>query len=518
MTERAIGPEKKFDVRLALSFVLVAAAGVYAVLFGDPYIAILALPFFALGCARGKHPYVLTALALLPAALLLAISFGKSVATGMPLVAYDHFFLRGNLVMLAYNDWRVASGLLLTAVAIFFYARAMLSGKGSFSVFEKGGLVALALVAGYCIYAMRTEPQIAIWEPQSHYPTIRTFVKSTQATNPQLQLTAEAAPDAVPEATLDRTVPLAMTAPSDKPDIFFILQESTFLPEILRPEHRSKHLFAGDAAQRGPLRVHTYGGGTWRTEFSLTTQMRASEFGGDGLYVFHQLEGRVHRSIFSELKKLGYRTVVFYPVPGFFINAAPFYASIGVDEFYDPQSLGINKGWDWKTPDEKFYQAMLKKLENSPQPVVALMLTISQHGPHATQDPMTDYVERFDAADRAYGDFIDQVAARGRRAGVVTFGDHQPEFTLRYIADETARYTTTYDIRCVNFACTGAPDLAKPRDIVMLAPDALERFGFGLDDLSLAQRSAFAGCEGDTSLCGEASRLRFNTAFSHYFE
>lgn len=514
MIIRAFGSDRKIDVRLALSFLLVAAAGVYAVVFNDPYVAILALPFFALGCARGKHPLVLTALALLPAALLLAISFGKSVATDMPLVAYDHFFLRGNLVMLAYNDWRVASGLVLAALAVFFYAKTMLSGKGRFSPFEKGGLVALVVVSGACIYAMRSEPQIAIWEPESNFPTIRTFVKSTQATNPQLQLAAGEDMAGVP----DLTAPLAMTAPADKPDIFFVLQESTFLPEVLRPDHHSKHLFAGDAGQRGPLKVHTYGGGTWRTEFSLTTQMRASEFGGDGLYVFHQLEGRVHRSIFTELKKLGYRTVVFYPVPGFFINAAPFYASIGVDEFYDPESLGINKGWDWQTPDEKFYTAMLKKLENSPQPVVALMLTISQHGPHATKDPMADYVARFDAADHAFGDFMTQVAARGRRAGVVTFGDHQPEFTLRYIDDEKTRYTTTYDIRCVNFACNGAPDLEKPLDIVMLAPAALERFGFGLDDLSLAQRSAFTGCEGDTSLCDEASRLRFNTAFSHYFE
>lgn len=511
MTIGATGPGKTINVRLALSFILVAAAVVYAVWLDDPYIAMLALPFFALGCARGKPPLVLSALALLPAALLLAISFGKSVATGMPLVAYDHFFLRGNLVMLAYNDWRVASGLVLAALAIFFYARAMFSGKGRFSRFEKGGLAALALVAGYCVYEMRSEPQVAIWEPRSSFPTIRTFVKSTQATTPQLQLAADE--DGVPIAT-----PQDMIAPDDKPDIFFILQESTFLPEVLRPEHRPVRLFAGEAGQRGPLKVHTYGGGTWRTEFSLTTQMRAAEFGGDGLYVFHQLEGRVHRSIFTELKKLGYRTVVFYPVPGFFINAAPFYASIGVDEFYDPESLGINKGWDWKTPDEKFYSAMLKKLENSAQPVVALMLTISQHGPHATQDPMTDYVARFDAADRAFGDFIDQVGARGRRAGVVTFGDHHPEFTLRYISDEKARYTTTYDIRCVNFTCAGAPDLAKPLDIVMLAPAALERFGFGLDDLSLSQRSAFASCEGDTSLCGETSRLRFNTAFSHYFE
>jgi phosphoglycerol transferase MdoB-like AlkP superfamily enzyme len=511
MTERAPSSFKKIDIKLALSFIFVAAAAVYCYIFDDPYAALVVLPFFALGSARGKHPLVLTALALLPAALLLLVSFVKAMLTNIPLVAYDHFFLRGNVLMLAYNDWRVALGLVLTVLAVFFYGRAMLSGRGRFSLFEKGGLAALVLVSAYCVYAMRAETQIAIWEPDAAQPTVRTLVKSMAAPNPQLQLTANAGAPAAPQA---------MTAPSDKPDIFFVLQESTFLPEVLRPEHKPTRMFAGGSAQRGPLKVHTYGGGTWRTEFSLTTQMRPQEFGGDGLYVFHQLEGRVHRSIFTELKKHGYRTVVFYPVPGFFINAAPFYASIGVDEFYDPESLGISKGWDWKTPDEKFYQAMLKKLENSPQPVVALMLTISQHGPHAAQDPITDYVERFDQADRAYGDFLDALTARGRRAGVVTFGDHQPEFTLRFISDEKKRHLTAYEIRCVNFACEGQGDAPaqKGLDIVMLAPAALERFGFGLDDLSLAQRKAFHTCADDTDRCGEAERLEFNTAFSQYFE
>jgi phosphoglycerol transferase MdoB-like AlkP superfamily enzyme len=514
MSERALSSASRIDVRLALAFLFVAAAGIYSVVYDDPYVALLALPFFALGSARGKHPLVLAALSLLPATVLLAISVAKAFVTTIPLVAYDHFFLRGNVLMLAYNDWRVASGVVLTAAAIFFYGKALLSGRGRFTLLEKGSVAALTLVSAFCIHAMRTEPQIAIWDPALSLPTIKTFVKSTQAPSPELHLSANAETAPAPPAHH------GLTAPAQRPDIFFLLQESTFLPQVLQPDHRPKRMFTGPAAQRGPLKVHTYGGGTWRTEFSLTTQMRPQEFGGDGLYVFHQLEGRVQRSIFTELKDLGYRTVVFYPVPGFFINAAPFYASIGVDEFYDAQSLGIATGWDWKIPDEAFYKAMLKKLEGSDKPVVAFMLTISQHGPHATQDPLADYIRRFDAADKAYGDFMDALKARGRRAGVVTFGDHQPEFTLRFISNVKARHLTTYDIRCVNFTCDGdgeRPD-TKPLDIVMLAPAALERFGFGLDDLSLAQRRAFHNCEGDTDACAEAERLEFNTAFSHYFE
>src|SRR5688572_20840296 len=121
MTAGAAGSARRFDLRLALSFLLIAATAIYCVAYRDAYVALVALPFFALGCARGKRPAILAALSLLPAALLLAVSAGKTMATGIPLVAYDHFFLRGNVVMLAYNDWRVASGIVLTLAATFFF-------------------------------------------------------------------------------------------------------------------------------------------------------------------------------------------------------------------------------------------------------------------------------------------------------------------------------------------------------------------------------------------------------------
>ena len=48
MTMGATGPGKTIIVRLALSFILVAAAVVYAIWLDDLYVAILALPFFCL--------------------------------------------------------------------------------------------------------------------------------------------------------------------------------------------------------------------------------------------------------------------------------------------------------------------------------------------------------------------------------------------------------------------------------------------------------------------------------------
>ena len=253
----------------------------------------------------------------------------------------------------------------------------------------------------------------------------------------------------------------------------------------------------------------------------MITQMRPQEFGSDGLYVFHQLETRIKRSMFTMLKELGYRTVVIYPVPQNFINGHNFYKSIGVDEVYDPESLEISKGWDWEIPDTRLFQAIEKKIAESDTPLAVFMLTINQHGPHNFQDPMTDYIKRFEQSDVAYGTFLEDLKKTGRKTGVVAFGDHQPEFTARFVDDHAAWYYTAYDMRCVNFECARTPSTErgeKPLDIVLLGGMALEAFGFTLDDLSALQATIFKDCEDDIIKCGDKARLQYNTAFSRYFE
>lgn len=501
-------------IRVALALPVVAVAALYALAYSDPYMALFMAPFFALGCARGKHPLVLLALSLIPALILLAGSAVKFTLTGVPLVSYDRYFLRQNVLILAYNDWRVAIALLVTAGAALLYIKQLFSGQGPFSRFERWALVALAVVCSSAIIdARHWDRNFVNWEMVLGTPSLRTLVMSSQIPEPNLHVlaTAEAAP-------VTDDVPLGAPA-GPLPDIFIVLQESTFPPALARPGYEPRTLFAKSAPGSGPLHVNTFAGATWKTEFSVTTQMRPQEFGSDGLYVFHQLEGRIKRSVFTQLKSLGYRTMVFYPVPGNFINAKSFYESIGVDEFYDPEALGISAGWDWTLSDATLYDAMLMKIGDSQVPVVAMMLTIRQHGPHDHQDPMTDYVARFEASDLAYGGFLDLLARRGRKAGVVAFGDHQPDFTARYLPDHAAWYFTAYDIRCINFACAPAAHRSgQPLDVVMLTPLALENFGFRLDSLSMLQRKLFQSCDDDVMRCDESARSRFDSAFARFVD
>ena len=139
----------KRKIALILSGTVLAGTAIYAVAFNDFAFPLFMLPFFVLGCAHGKPPVVLLALSVLPALVLLAASTIKFALIGVPLVTYDHYFLRRNLVMLAYNDWRIALGLFLAAAAVVWYLRTLLSGKGALTHFEKVSLPVLAGCAAF---------------------------------------------------------------------------------------------------------------------------------------------------------------------------------------------------------------------------------------------------------------------------------------------------------------------------------------------------------------------------------
>ena len=500
----------------ALSLAVIGATAASALYETDPYILLGIAPFFLLGCARGKKPLNLVALASLPSLFLIFLSYVKVQLTGLPLSILDRFLLDSNIFVLAYNDYRVAVAIVVIAAGILYYLWALMTGRGRFTRFEKVGAGILSAFAGWFIFSVSTSNLDFLLTDENNTPTVRTFVKSMIVPSAHLTLSTDDESDL-------RMTHLSLGAPKGgKPDLFFVLEESTFDPRIVEPEYETKTLYSRNVPLSGPLRVHTFGGGTWLSEFSLVTQMRPQEFGDGGWYVFHQLPGRIKRSLFTQLKELGYRTVVLYPVPGFFLNARQFYKSIGVDEFHDPSALGISQGWDWKIPDSKFFDAALQKADETPsQPVAVFLLTINQHGPHDAERPFADYLSRFEQSDLAYKDFLDHLKARGHRAGVVVFGDHQPEFTKGIFPEEAPRQLTHYEIRCVNFPCVGVPKKRQgddQLDITLLAPTALEHFGFQMDDLSFYGKYLFGQCAADVTRCAEELRLKFNRAFSAAFQ
>ena len=252
-----------------------------------------------------------------------------------------------------------------------------------------------------------------------------------------------------------------LQAPAAKPDVVAILEESTFDPRILKactlPECKRK-MFDADKYTRahGLLTVHTFGGGTWTSEFAVLTGLAHTLFGAAGLYAPYNLAPRVDHTLPRMLRAAGYRTIAIYPMTGDFLNARNAYDYYGFDAFYDGTEYGL--GWESRDADllkvfERIYAD--EKRERPDQPLFVFMLTLHQHGPHMTplaelpapyDKPLfsgkfspkdlddwlnlnlSNYLERLQQSDAMMSDLEKLLLGGERPVVLMHFGDHQPSF------------------------------------------------------------------------------------------
>ena len=240
-----------------------------------------------------------------------------------------------------------------------------------------------------------------------------------------------------------------------RPDLLAVLEESTFPPRLLalcdRPECDAA-LFAEDARTvgGGDLRVHTYGGATWVTEFAFLAGLPHTLFGPAGIYAPYDLAPRLRHSLVRTLKAQGYRTVAIYPMRRDFGNAQAAYAAYGFDALYDAVDLGLR----WESPDTEYAQRVAEiwqreRAQAGEAPLFVFALTMRQHGPHrdpleslpppfnrplfpqadaATNLALGNYLARLHQSDAAMPTF-EHLVLDGPRPGVLLhFGDHQPAF------------------------------------------------------------------------------------------
>ncbi|HEX5124606.1 MAG TPA: sulfatase-like hydrolase/transferase [Rhodanobacteraceae bacterium] len=252
-----------------------------------------------------------------------------------------------------------------------------------------------------------------------------------------------------------------MQAPATKPDVVAILEESTFDPRILKactlPECKRK-MFDADKYTKahGLLTVHTFGGGTWTSEFAVLTGLAHTLFGAAGLYAPYNLAPRVDHTLPRMLRAAGYRTIAIYPMTGDFLNARNAYDYYGFDAFYDGTQYGL--GWESRDADllkvfERIYAD--EKRERPDQPLFVFMLTLHQHGPHMTplkelpapyDKPLftgkfapkdlddwlnlnlNNYLERLQQSDAMMSELEKYLLGGDKPAVLMHFGDHQPSF------------------------------------------------------------------------------------------
>lgn len=324
-----------------------------------------------------------------------------------------------------------------------------------------------------------------------------------------------------------------------KPDIVLWLNESTFDPRGFKlPGAKLPAMPMFDATKltraRGPLRVHTFGGKTWLSEFSVLTGLVPDDFGVLHNVVLTSVGPKTHSNLFRLLKANGYHTVVLMPTYKRFYGAGRAYEGMGVDEvltlrdFHEYDALPGDE-WDIAETDRMAEAAITRikrqRSEAPGQPIFVYLLSIREHAPykrstkpefnldHAGLDRalagrITDYVHRLQKLDQAVG-MIDRYlfAPDAPPAVYAWFGDHQAYYEgdsppYRYALPKPD-YVTQFQIRS-NLGGVPVPPVPV-LDIAFIPSLLADLAGLHQDDYFKASSAMRRLCAGGLEDCGDAA-------------
>lgn len=280
---------------------------------------------------------------------------------------------------------------------------------------------------------------------------------------PKIKLSDRLASDV--KESLPRTVDCEI---GDRPDVMLILSESQadpgLFPGVKLPTDFRK-LFASEDGAIRPLTVETYGGGTWVTNFSVLTGLSSTDFGWQSSYVTELMEGRVRGALPELLAACGYRTITIMPMLYRFVNEGNFLRSIGFQEIYDAEALGLTVGD--KTLTDRVYFDFAEKLiaahhEKSDQPLFISLQTMFPHSPYDTahgpldavaaerlsDDPhLNEYLHRVHTSRLDAQRFLTAVERQTTSRGtvVIDYGDHQSVATKSVLEQNGGLQLTDFD-------------------------------------------------------------------------
>ncbi len=247
---------------------------------------------------------------------------------------------------------------------------------------------------------------------------------------------------------------------AEKPDIVVCLQESTLNPHQFDFDAETIPPFSmfnkqEDTAFVSPLRVHTLGGATWKSEFAFLAGVPSTDFGALASGVFYSVVPHLQTGFIKNLREQGYFCVALSPFTKGNYNAKPAYDHFGFDLMLQPQDLGypasISKNlWHISSEEMMYYTKLILQkqhpsLENVQQPMFVYVLTMKEHGPYNTNMPnhfnlaskrlggkaiscLNDYIDRIASLNEAIEGLNDYLKSRETPYVFGYFGDHQVAF------------------------------------------------------------------------------------------
>lgn len=324
------------------------------------------------------------------------------------------------------------------------------------------------------------------------------------------------------------------------PHIILIHQESLVQPSLfptLRYDQSVDQLFRSGDQILHKMRVETYGGASWLTEFSLLAGVSTHSFGGMRQFVQTFTQGRLKDTLPQVLSRCGYRNVVFYPLLKNFVSNDRFYTSIGLKEIFDLKAQGAKSGQE----RDRFYfdnamTEMDRHFKASRQPMFTFIQTMSAHWPYdvkyepeldvpgggpGTGPEMSEYLRRVSIAKMDYDYLVAELQRRfpSERFLIVHYGDHHPMATRTLLGykDETEAedvaldpdsigFITYYAAQGVNYRLPALPQY-DPLDVPYLGTVMLDLAGLPLSDSHRERKRLMTLCRGRYNSCPKRDEI-----------
>ncbi len=311
--------------------------------------------------------------------------------------------------------------------------------------------------------------------------------------------------------------------------IILIHEESVMVPDIfpdLDFDHGLLNFYESDDRKIHRLRVETYGGASWLTQFSIFTGASTHAYGSIRNFVQVFSAGKLAQSIPQILSTCGYRNIMFTPWSKSFMSMARFYESIGFGQIDDMKVQGNQRE---NERDRFFFTNALNRIDEhltkSHQPLFLYIETMSAHWPFDevympeidvkgggpdTPPQMSEYLRRL-AMVKMDDEFLRSELSRrfpNEKFLIFRYGDHHPiatmpllgEFKAIYAEDthfpiDSPAFFTFFASNGLGYQPPALPDLAMI-DVPYLGAILLQSAGLPLPYLWQKRLDLMQQCEG----------------------
>jgi phosphoglycerol transferase MdoB-like AlkP superfamily enzyme len=325
-----------------------------------------------------------------------------------------------------------------------------------------------------------------------------------------------------------------------KPHVILIHQESMVPPTTfpgLQFDSSVMPMFQSHDGKVHKLRVETFGGASWLTEFSVLAGVSTYSFGSMRQFVQAFMEGKVRETIPQVMETCGYRNVLFYPMLTNFVSNARFYESIGLKEIFDMKKQNAPT---MAERDRFYYANALDEMERhigaSRKPLFTFVQTMSGHWPYDypkfpemnvpggapdVHPEVNEYLRRISIAAKDYAWLKDELKRRFPNESfvIMNYGDHQPGATRALVGvpmeteiedvklrSDSPAYLSYYSIETQNWKAPAMPPM-QVLDVPYIGLALLEAARLPLSDAYRERRRLMVQCNGRYHSCADEGAI-----------